>query len=99
MTNFVKIKIEDDNGKFLKHYYLRIKQYDFPAGMIESGESPKQAAIRELLERTGFVIKEENLNLIEQDDDFLIFSGKKKDLLKQANPGQLGGYETYIKWE
>lgn len=29
--------------------------YEFPAGLIDEGESPEQAAVRELLEETGYV--------------------------------------------
>jgi ADP-ribose pyrophosphatase YjhB (NUDIX family) len=35
--------------------------YGLPAGRYETGESPQQAAIRELFEETGLVVKERDL--------------------------------------
>ena len=35
--------------------------YGFPAGQIELGESPKEAAVRELLQETGLRTVEDNL--------------------------------------
>ncbi len=99
MPNFVKIKIEDDDGKVLKHHYLRLDKYDLPAGKIEENESSKKAAARELLERTGFAIEEDNLQEIGMADEFLLFTGKKRDLVKITEPGEKGGYSTDIKWE
>ena len=99
MPNFVKIKIEDKNGKVLKHHYLRIDKYDLPAGKIENNESPKNAAVRELLERTGFSIDENKLRELGVETGFLMFAGKREDLIQIAKPGEKGGYSTDIKWE
>lgn len=35
--------------------------YQFPAGAIDKGESPKQAALREMLEETGYTAKDEDV--------------------------------------
>lgn len=96
---FVKIKIEDENGKVLKHHYLRVDKYDLPAGKIEEGESPREAAARELLERTGFSIDENKLSDLGIEGDFYLFAGKKEDLAQVAKPGEKGGYETDVRWE
>lgn len=56
--------IEDSNGE---DCFLMVEQYrhgsdeitlEFPAGMIESDELPSNAAIRELLEETGYMAGE-----------------------------------------
>jgi len=39
--------------------------YGFPAGRIELGEAPREAAVRELFEETGFTAKEEDLKSFE----------------------------------
>jgi len=43
----------------LKEYRHPIKQwtYEFPAGFIEQGETPEQAAIREVKEETGYHVQ------------------------------------------
>ncbi len=99
MKNFVKIYIEDEDGKKLKTHFLRVDKWDIPAGKIEEGEDPKFAAARELLERTGYKIEEDNLLAEGLEDDFLVFKGKKSSLVKVAEPGEKGGYSTEIKWE
>ena len=38
-------------------YPINIRQMEFPAGNIEAGETPEQAAAREVLEETGITIK------------------------------------------
>lgn len=38
-------------------------KYDFPGGFVEYNEQPKTAAIREVLEETGVVIRESDLQL------------------------------------
>lgn len=99
MSQLVKIKIEDENGKILKHHFLRADNYDLPAGQIEENETPIQAATRELVERTGYKIDESNLQQEDTEGEFMVFMGKKKDLVKISNPGEKGGYATDIRWE
>ncbi len=43
--------IVNDNKYLLLHY--KIGHWGFPKGHIEKGESPEQAAVRELVEETG----------------------------------------------
>lgn len=99
MNNFVKIYIEDENGKVLKTHFLRACQWDVPAGKIEKDENPKSAAVRELLERTGYKIEEDYLSEVGMESDFIVFKGKKSSLSKNAKPGEKGGYSTEIRWE
>lgn len=104
---YVKIRIEDEMGNVLLHHFLRIDSWGLPAGRIEEGETPRTAAARELLERTGFEIDEDKLSecgvITEEGESkmnsFALFSGKKSDLRKVANPGERGGYETEVMWK
>ena len=56
------------------------------------------AASRELSERTGFTIDPKKLKFVKFDKDTITYEGHQKDLNKVANPGELGGYSTIIKW-
>jgi mutator protein MutT len=65
--------IENNRGEIL--LLLRNKQSDFspgkwclPGGHIDKGETPLQAAIRELSEETGIQVKEQDVNLVEELD-------------------------------
>ena len=99
MKNLVKIYIEDENRKILKTHFLRVNEWGAPAGKIEKGENAKQAAVRELLERTGYTIEEGDLSEAGIEGDFIIFKGTRPSISKVAEPGEKGGYSTEIKWE
>ncbi|MDY0396513.1 NUDIX hydrolase [Virgibacillus halophilus] len=55
------IAINDDNKLILVEQYRKPCErtlVEIPAGKLEQGEDPKQAAVRELEEETGYVAKE-----------------------------------------
>jgi len=96
---YVKIIIEDENQKILKHHYIRENKWDVPAGKIEVGETVLKGAIRELIERTGYIIEDANLQTMPKEEKFFVFKGNKKDLVQVARPGEKGGYITEIRWD
>lgn len=73
------VMYKTDDGRVL--YMMRAKdstmggKWSFPAGHIEDGESPEQAACREFQEETGFVLLELSLTRVgATDDGFVLFS-------------------------
>ncbi|MFZ2522069.1 MAG: NUDIX hydrolase [Minisyncoccia bacterium] len=98
MKEYVKIIIEDQDNKILEHHFVRENSWSIPAGKIEGNETPQNAAVRELLERTGFEIKANKLTQIADELNFHVFKGKKQDIKKVAEPGERGGYSTTIRW-
>lgn len=98
MKDYVKIIIEDDNKKVLEHRYLRVNEWGIPAGKIEANELPLHAAVRELLERTGYVVDPANLKEIKGEINSYVFKGKASNIIKVAEPGEKGGYSTTIRW-
>ncbi|MBS3168800.1 NUDIX domain-containing protein [Candidatus Woesearchaeota archaeon] len=103
MVICVKIKVLDGK-KVLEHFFVRSKKWGLPAGIIEKNESPKQAAKRELLERTGLKVFIKDLEYIGEEkrkDEFIfkIFKTEKNKTKKIAEPGELGGYSTKIRWK
>ncbi|MBI5138772.1 MAG: NUDIX hydrolase [Candidatus Vogelbacteria bacterium] len=95
---FVKIKITNERGALLEHFFLRAKSWGIPGGAIEDGETARAAAERELLERTGYRIGEENLEEVSFDGTTYLFSARQHHLEKIAEPGEHGGYQTSIRW-
>lgn len=69
MKTVAKILLKDLNNKILvltrsdthPHYPLHL---DFPGGLVNPGEPPDQAVIRELLEETGLTISQEVISKI-----------------------------------
>ncbi|MBW6466180.1 MAG: NUDIX domain-containing protein [Brevefilum sp.] len=87
-TKFVvgtSILIQNDTGEILlfKHSYRKNTPWGFPGGYVMRGENPDQAIQRELMEESGFEIK--NLKLIEvfQSREMarmeMLFSGELED--------------------
>jgi 8-oxo-dGTP diphosphatase len=79
------ILIQNDAGEILlfKHSYRKDKPWGFPGGYVMRGENPDQAIQRELMEESGFEIK--NLKLVEviQSREMarmeMLFSGELED--------------------
>lgn len=66
-----KVLIRSGEGKYLvlrgsvwPERPDRSQQPDIPGGMVDEGESNAQAAVREVFEEAGIVIREEQLDLI-----------------------------------
>jgi len=62
----------EDNKKVLLVKHSQLAQnpegiYGLPAGQIELGESPKEAATRELFQETGLKVKEDDLEQFENN--------------------------------
>lgn len=66
-TDWVCVIVEKDS-KYLVVRQLRYGLMDgfeeFPCGMVESGESPAKAAVRELSEETGYSVDERHLRYL-----------------------------------
>ncbi len=95
--NFVKIIVRNKN-KVLQHKFQRVQKWDHPAGKVELGEPLNKAAARELLERTGYKTNHKNLKYVGYQDDFVVFEVEFNKLYKVAEPGELGGYVTQVRW-
>lgn len=98
MDNFVKIIVRD-GYRVLQHKFQRVQKWGYPAGKVDPGESMVEAAVRELLERTGYQAHHGDLRFIGHDrEDFVVFEVPFHKLYKVAEPGDLGGYVTQIRW-
>jgi len=95
---FVRIHVKDGD-KRLMHHFLRADKWGSPAGKVDPGETPRQAALRELLERTGLEGIEDHFNPIGEKDGFHEFETDFSNLKQVAKPGERGGYSTETKWE
>lgn len=88
MKQVAKVLIRNDDNKFL---LLRLNNHpvfgndpDLPGGTIDQGETPKVAAIREVLEEAG----------IELDDSKVTL--RTKDTLSSAHGTEYYVYETQL---
>lgn len=97
-SKFVRIHVKDGD-KRLAHHFLRADTWGPPSGKIDEGETPQQAAVRELLERTGLEALEEHLTPIGEKDGFYDFEVDYNNLNEVAAPGELGGYSTETRWD
>lgn len=101
---YVLIYVTDEESRTLEHWYVRVARWGVPAGRIEEGELPLDAARRELLERTGYEVdryylEDDGIEALDKDETGFKFKTKKEHLRKVAAPGVRGGYETKIRWK
>ena len=96
-ARYVRVDVDDAKGKKLLHHFIRDNKWGSPAGRIEEGEDPAQAAVRELLERTGYEGVPEDLSPRGIDDGTHVYSVALEKLKQVAKPGERGGYSTKIK--
>ncbi len=66
MNNFgnqfaTAVVIYDDGQRILLHKRADFRIWALPGGMIETGESPDQAAVREVFEETGYHVEIDKL--------------------------------------
>jgi 8-oxo-dGTP pyrophosphatase MutT (NUDIX family) len=94
---YVKVLIHDQ-ARVLQTHYVRVDQWDIPGGTIEPNETPLEAAARELRERTGYTIEPQKLKLIQTEKNTVFYEGSVNNIVKVAEPGELGGYKTEIRW-
>lgn len=55
----VALVTDDDEVLLVRPHYLR--ELSFPGGVVDKGESPRRAAVREVLEETGISLEEDEL--------------------------------------
>jgi len=97
---YVRIKVRNPRGQHLQHHFVRANKWGLPAGGIDRGEAPRNAAARELLERTGYKVNPEALSEAGKDSKgFHLFETSSSNLTRVAKPGELGGYKTKVRWE
>ena len=83
---YVKTQLTNADGEALLHHYLDASKWDYPAGMIEEGETHQQAAVRELFERTGYRITPDKLTYLGLNKDFHTYSGQLEQALREGSP-------------
>ncbi len=82
----VRIDASNAAGESLQHHYLDAGEWSSPAGRIEEGETPLQAALRELKERTGYEGQAEHLTDAGKDGDFQVFKAPLEQLKQTGDP-------------
>ena len=95
---YVRVKIPHEDQHLL-HKYLRVNKWDHPAGKIEEGEEPTAAALRELIERTGYSGNAADLKDLGAQGAFHEYSIPYAKLTQVAKPGERGGYSTTVKFK
>jgi 8-oxo-dGTP diphosphatase len=84
------ILIQNDTGEILlfKHSYRKAIPWGFPGGYVMRGENPDQAIQRELMEESGFEIK--NLKLIE------VIQSREMARMEILYSGELSGCDKFV---
>jgi DNA ligase D-like protein (predicted 3'-phosphoesterase) len=97
-ATYVKVQVSDSD-KELQHFYPKASKWGLPAGIVEKGESLREAAARELLERTGYKVNPSDLVEKGMSGQHKLFSTTKDKLRRIGYPGQYGNYKTKVRWE
>lgn len=66
LPNFVRVIIQNERGELLVIFEKKWNCWVFPGGKIEPGETPEEAAKREVFEETNLII--ENLEIVAEHD-------------------------------
>lgn len=56
--------VEDDQGRVLVTKAIYKNYWTFPGGVVEKGETPKQAAVREIFEEMGVTVALQSLEFV-----------------------------------
>lgn len=94
----VRVKLEDNDGKSLIHHYLNAKEWNFPAGRVETNEDHADAAVRELRERTGYHIDKSKLKYNGHTGGFHQYSGSLSDVSKIEPAYYETGEPRQLSW-
>lgn len=109
-TRFVaKALVFDKNGRFLRltrsdRHPLFPGNYDLPGGMIEQGEEPGKAVMREILEETSLIIESDQISVLYAVTNFLYERSYPtllyKVQLNEFDPGiKLSNEHKAYSWE
>ncbi len=93
---FVKVIVFDHENNVLQHHYLDAEKWDLPGGRVEVGEQPKDAAARELLERTGYSVIPEDICLLA---NFTDKDGDDIHIYEATSVERVGEPQTEIRWK
>lgn len=91
---YVRIFASDKKGRALEHHYLNAKKWAAPAGKIEKGEAPARAAIRELVERTGYTAESVKSIGKKRDETGALFHE-----FEASGVSAVGKPQTEIRWK
>ena len=72
VKSFVRVIIQNEKGELLVIFEKKWNCWVFPGGKIESGETPEEAAKREVFEETNLII--EDLEIVAKK----VFNGKNQ---------------------
>ena len=98
----VKVVIKSDQGKILLAKPNYKKSWQLPGGGVDNGESPEDAAVREVQEELGLVISKDGLQLkgtiYKQDEEllFLVYEASEEipeDAVLQIEQGEITDFQ------
>lgn len=99
MMKVAKVLIIDEQDQYLMLWRSGHPELpndpDLPGGVLEEGEEPAFAAVREVEEESGMTILEEDLELLYQGSEYSKHGTVKSLYVTRINPRQ----EVVISWE